>query len=163
MIEYKNRRYYNTSDFLTVADQTGDLFTYGVNMGGAIGDRVSWRSQLWFDDHHALEDYRSFDRYYAGLSVRLEFDLFAWTGWALTPFAYAYFVEYEDLAPPEREEGFDPIVREDLQWSAGAILDVPINEALGLNVQFQYTDNQSNLTRYTYENYQIITGPKLRF
>ena len=47
--------------------------------------------------------------------------------------------------------------------SAGARLDVPVTEHFGLNGQVQYSRNDSNLSRFDYDNFQVTSGPTVRF
>lgn len=161
--EYKKRDYYNSDDYPVTKDQTGDYYTYGANAGGGFGDDVTWFWRGAFNQNDADADYRSYDQYSMSILIRFGFQLFDMPGWALSPFASVSATEYAGLAPPEQIPGITPTVREDFQWSAGATLEVPLNERLGLNVQFQYTENDSNLSRYSYENYQVTSGPTLRF
>ena len=62
----------------------------------------------------------------------------------------------------EADAGIDKI-REDWQWSVGTTLEIPWGEQFSFNVQVQYTENESNLSRYTYDNLQVMMGPAGRF
>ena len=161
--EYKKRRFYNSSEYERAVLQEGDYYSYALNAGGTMRDESSWQYRIGFNRNLAKVAYNSFQQYYVSLMFRLGFDVFDWTGWTLIPFASASNTEYDGLAPTEQSENVPRTIRQDFQWNAGATLEIPLGERMGLSVQFQYTDNQSNLSRYTYENYQITSGPTLRF
>jgi hypothetical protein len=160
---YKRRQYYNSIDYGRAADQTGDLYTVGVDGAGQFSDNFSWRSRVNYSVNHANEAYQSFEQYYGRLSVRLGFDVFDWKGWALTPFASVSFTDYKGLAPTEANNPPLDTIRADFQWNAGVTLDIPVNETVGLSTRFQYTDNDSTLDRYTYRNFQVMSGPTVQF
>lgn len=161
--EYKRRRYFNSSGYPRATLQEGDYYSYGINMGGDFSEKTLWQSRIAVNENFAEADYNSYKQYYASLMLIFGFDVYDWTGWTFSPFASASLTEYDGLAPTEQEPGIPKRIREDFQWNAGATLEIPLSERMGLSVQFQYTDNQSNLSRYNYENYQVTSGPTVRF
>jgi hypothetical protein len=90
------------------------------------------------------------------------FDLFGQENWAITPFASISYSDYKGLAPNEADNGLGT-KREDWQWSVGSILEIPWGEHFSFNVQVQYIENESNLSRFTYDNLQVMMGPAGRF
>jgi hypothetical protein len=160
--EYKRREYYNSDDYPDATDQTGNLYTFAARLNGDITENLNWSTRVAFSLNRATEDYQSFDYVVATTSLKVVFDLFGQENWALTPFASISFTDYKGLAPTEQSSGLDKI-REDFLWSLGAILEIPWGEHFTFNVQVQYTDNDSNLDRYTYDNLQVIVGPAGRF
>lgn len=160
--EYKRREYENSDDYTDAETQTGNLYTYSVRMNADLTEDLNWSSRFGYSRNRAREDYQSFDYYNISTSVRMAFDLFGQENWALTPFASLSFSDYKGLAPTEQETLIDKI-REDIQWSVGAILEIPWGEHFSFNVQVQYTENESNLSRYSYDNLQVILGPAGRF
>ena len=163
VFEYKNRRYFNSDDYQLATDQTGELFAYLVNGAGQFSENFSWRSNAAFNQNDAAKSYQSYDQYFGSLAVRMGFDVFDWQGWALTPFASASFTDYKGLAPTEANNPPLDTIRADFQWNAGATLEVPVTENLGVSFQVQYTDNKSTLSCYSYDNLQVTSGPTLRF
>jgi tetratricopeptide (TPR) repeat protein len=160
--EYKRREYYNSDDYEDAADQTGNLYTFAARLNGDLTENVNWSTRLAYNVNRATSDYQSFDYIIATTSLRVAFDLFGKENWAVTPFASISFTDYKGLAPTEQISGLDKI-RQDLLWSVGAILEIPFNENFSFNVQVQYTENDSNLDRYTYDNLQVMLGPAGRF
>jgi tetratricopeptide (TPR) repeat protein len=173
-VEYKRRDFYISDDYPDATLQTGDFYTVAVNGAGQFSEDFRWRSRVAYYDnvvHEPFIDvngdpaestYYGYTQYYASLSVRIGFEMFDMPGWALQPFASASLTNYKGIAPPEVFSAFDTI-REDFQWNAGATLEIPVYENFGLNIQVQYTDNDSNLSRYRYENLQIMSGPTVQF
>jgi hypothetical protein len=160
--EYKRRSYYKSDDYPMATDQTGDLFTYAVNLNGQLSDNVSWSSRNAFDENHAAADYQSYDRYFANLGLEIGFDLFGVENWLFSPYAGVASTDFKGIAPQEKFAGFDTI-RHDLQWVVGANLEVPVREHIALGLAVEYTKNRSNLDRDDYENLKVVVGPQGRF
>jgi tetratricopeptide (TPR) repeat protein len=160
--EYKRREYYNSEDYPDATDQTGNLYTFAARLNGDLAEDLNWSTRLAYNVNRATEDYQSFDYVVATTSLRMAFDLFGQENWAFTPFASISFTDYKGLAPTEVISGLDKI-RQDFLWSIGAILEIPIGENFSFNLQVQYTENDSNLDRYTYDNLQVMLGPAGRF
>lgn len=157
--EYRNRTYFNSDDYPDAEDETGDLFTYAVGGSGALGETVTWFGRGGFKDNDARAGHESYDEYFLDLSVRIAFGGgSAAAPWLLTP---SFSAEWTDYDAPNL--AVDPQTREDFEWRAGARLDVPLWEALGLGIQVQYIRNDSNISRYDYDNLQITSGPTVRF
>lgn len=157
--EYRNRNYFNSDDYPTVSTETGDLYTYAVAGNGALGQSVSWYARGGMRDNHAQVAFDSYDEYFVDLSLRFRF---AGNGsdrpWLFTPSFSANWTDYDAADPVDAG-----VTREDFRWKAGARLDVPVHEAIGLGVQVEYRRNESNLARYRYDNLQITSGPTVRF
>jgi hypothetical protein len=161
-VEYRDRRYYNSDDYLNATDQTGEIFTYAVNGSGDLTENFGIRTRLAFNQNRADQKYQSYDQYFANLSLPIDFDIFSWENWSLTPFGSVFWTEYKGIAPAEKFVGFDTI-RRDFQWSVGANLEMPITGHVSIGGQIQYTSNESNLNRFTYDNLQVLFGPMARF
>jgi len=160
--EYRDRNYYNSDDYLNATDQTGEIFTYAVNGSGDFTDNLGIRTRLAYNQNRADQKYQSYDQIYASLSVPIGFDIFGWENWSLTPYGTVFWTDYKGIAPAEKYVGFDT-VRHDFQWSVGGNLEMPITGHVSIGAQVQYTSNESNLTRFTYENLQVLFGPMARF
>jgi hypothetical protein len=160
--EYRDRRYYNSDDYIAATDQTGEIFTYAVNGSGDLGENFGLRGRVALNQNRADQKYASYDQYYANLSLPISFDIFSWENWSLTPFGTVFWADYKGIAPAEKYVGFDTI-RHDFQWSVGASLEMPITGHVSISGQVQYTSNESNLNRFTYDNIQALFGPMARF
>jgi hypothetical protein len=159
-VEYRDRKFYDTDDYPTDSDRTGELVTYAVYGTAAPGDAVRWTARGGFNDNDAEAEHHSYDEYFIDMSMRLQFDPFAASArpWALTPFAAAYWTDYAAPDP------VDPATeREDFEWRAGARLDVPFGEHAGLGILMQYNVNNSNVRQFEYDNLQVTAGPTVSF
>ena len=58
----------------------------------------------------------------------------------------------------------DPFVRrQDREWRAGAMLDIPVWQQVGIGIQVQYAVTNSNLSNYDMNNLSVVFGPTVRF
>jgi hypothetical protein len=158
--EYRDRNYFNSDDYPTVSTQTGELFRYAVGGNGVLGGAISWFGRAGFDDNHARVVSDSYDEYFVDFAMRLQLGGAGSEAgpWLLTPSVTASWTEYDAAIPTDMG-----VVREDFEWGAGARLDVPLSQRIGLGVQVQYLKNDSNLPRFDYDNVQVTSGPTVRF
>ena len=89
-------------------------------------------------------------------------DVFGWQNWVLSSFASTSITKYKGRAPTEIAVE-SKTVRKDVQWNVGTSLQVPLTDKFSLNVEFQHTENDSNLDRYKFTNQQVMIGPSARF
>ena len=73
-----------------------------------------------------------------------------------------FLSDYGGIAPTEEIAGFDT-ERRDIQWSIGANVEAPVAENAAIGARIRYTRNDSNLDRFTYDNFQVLFGPVGRF
>lgn len=79
--------------------------------------------------------------------------------WSISPFVK--FIQTQFDAP---NPFVDPMVnRRDNQWSAGTILNTPINTTWGVSTAVQYDRVYSTLPNYRMNNLSVIIGPTARF
>ena len=158
--EYRNRTYFNSDDYPTATDQTGELFTYAINGYGALGTNLSWSGRGGLRDNDAREAFEGYDEYFADLSLRIllgDSDGGSGRRWVLTPSGSVEWTDYDAPDPNEM------VTRSDFEWKAGARLDVPVTDTFGLGVQVQYLRNNSNRAEFDYDNLQVTSGPTVRF
>ena len=103
--EYKDRSYYKSHDYPMAPDQTGDLFTYAVNMNGQLRDNVTLVSRIAFNRNEAAARYQSYDQYSADVAMQVGFDLFGLENWSFSPYARVAFTDFKGIAPPEKYAG----------------------------------------------------------
>ena len=160
--EYKDRTYYSTVDYPDAPDQTGELYTYAVGLGGQISDSVSVLTRAGFNDNYAAKAYQSYDQYFANVALQIAFDAFGKEGWSFSPFASISYTNFEGIAPPEEFAGFKTM-REEVFWGIGANFEMPLRENIALGLAIEYNQNQSNVDRDDYQNFKVVIGPQGRF
>lgn len=160
--EYKNRTYYSTVDYPDAPDQTGQIYTYAVGLGGRITDSVGFIGRAGFNDNQAAKAYQSYDQYFANIAFQIGFDAFGKEGWSFSPFATISYTNFEGIAPPEEFAGFKTM-KEEVFWGIGANLEVPLRDNIALGLAIEYNRNQSNVDRDDYENLKVVIGPQGRF
>jgi hypothetical protein len=160
--EYKNRVYYNSDDYDSATNQNGDLFAYSAKLDKKVSDSLSFSSRVAYNQNNAVTGFNSYDQYVASVSARYEFELLGRPNWSVSPFAGISFTGYKGLLLPDNPDYYTEI-RHDFQWNIGANFEIPLHERTMLGAQIQYTKNQSNLDRFTYDNLQMLFGPTGRF
>ena len=160
--EYKDRSYYKSHDYPMATDQTGDLFTYAVNMNEQLGDNVSLVSRIAFNRNEAAARYQSYDQYSADVAMQVGFDLFGVENWSFSPYARVAVTDFKGIAPPEKYAGLKTI-RKDTLWTVGANLEIPLRDRFAIGLALEYSKNASNLDRDDYENLLVMIGPQGRF
>jgi tetratricopeptide (TPR) repeat protein len=160
--EYKSRDFYNTADYPDASTQTGELYTYAVNFGGALSDSVGFIARAGYNTNAAVTDYESYDQYFANLAFQIGFDALGKEGWVFSPFATVSTTNFKGIAPPETFAGFDTI-REETFWGVGANVEIPLRNDIALGLGIEYNRNEANLDRDDYDNFKVVIGPQGRF
>ena len=160
--EYKARTYYSTVDYPDAPDQTGEIYTYAVGLGGQISENVSLLTRAGFNDNFAAKAYQSYDQYFANVALLVAFQAFGKEGWSFSPFATITYTSFEGVAPPEEFAGFKTM-KEEVFWGVGANFEVPLRDNIALGLAIEYNRNQSNVDRDDYENLKVVIGPQGRF
>jgi hypothetical protein len=160
--EYKSRTYYDSHDYPTAEDQTGEIYTYAINASGQFSDDVGWSSRIAFNRNYADASYQSYAQFAATAAMQISFDLLGKENWSLSPYANINLTDFKGVAPTERYAGLHT-VRQDTQWSIGANLEIPWQDRFALGLAIEYTRNRSNLDRDDYQNFRVVFGPQARF
>ncbi len=160
--EYKDRSYYKSHNYPMARDQTGELFSYAVNMNGQLGDNVNLVSRIAFNQNHAAAKYQSYDQYAADVAMQVGFDLFGLENWSFSPYARVAWTDFKGIAPTEKYAGLKTI-RKDTLWAVGANLEIPLRDRFAIGLAIEYSKNASNLDRDDYENLLVMIGPQGRF
>ncbi|MCB1502336.1 MAG: hypothetical protein KDK07_21575 [Bauldia sp.] len=160
--EYKQRDFYDTADYTEASNQTGQLYTYAVNFGGALSDNLGFLARAGYSNNDAITNYESYDQYFANLAFQIAFDALGKEGWVFSPFATVSKTDFKGIAPPETFAGFETI-REETFWGIGANLEVPLRNSIALGLGIEYNRNEANLDRDDYDNFKVVIGPQGRF
>ncbi len=160
--EYRNRTFYDSVNYPTASEQSGDLYTYALSGGGLIYGSVRWLARVGYDWSRADFAFWSYQRPFIDLGMPIAFAV-QWFGsnrtWVLTPYIGGSYAQYEEPNP-----SVDPDTkRRDREWHVGATLDAELAENAGLRLNVHYTRNDSNVVNYAYRNFAVSIGPAVRF
>jgi hypothetical protein len=161
-VEYRDRKFYDSFNYPTAGQQTGNLVTGAFAANGLIYGPVRWTARLAYDWDSSDFDFWSYQRPYVELGMPVAFDmnLFGSSRSALvTPYAGASLY-YFDAPDPE----FNPdISRRDRAWYVGATLETSIAGQAGFRMNVNYLSNDSNIVNFTYRNLSVSFGPTFTF
>jgi tetratricopeptide (TPR) repeat protein len=160
-VEDRHRTFYDSLNFPTASQQTGDLLTSAITTDLVFGP-VHFVTRIGYDDNHAIFDFNSYKSY----SIDLAFPY----GFTATLFGQPHqFV----IAPTAGYSSADyvapnPIVdpntfRHDREQRYGAIFDAQVYQNFGLRTQVLYSKIDSSLPNYTTNNFSVAIGPTARF
>jgi hypothetical protein len=160
--EYRGRKFYDSADYPTASEQSGDLYTYTLAASGLVFGPVRWIARAGYDWSRADFGFWSYGRPFIDLGMPMAF-VVPWFGtnrtWVLTPYAGASFANYESPDPL-----LDPTVtRRDREWHVGATLDAELATNAGFRVNVLYVRNDSNVENFAYRNLAVSIGPAVRF
>jgi tetratricopeptide (TPR) repeat protein len=166
LVEYRQRKFYDSGPFPTSSQQTGGLTTVAVRSEGTLFGRLPWFGRAAFDRTDMSDNrysYLGYDRLSADIGFPIPFAL-PWFDntirqYVVTPVAGASYTEFGQANPDVDAL----VVRKDREWRGGLIFDAQIYERYGIRTQFSYTSIDSNLPNYKLQNYSISFGPTARF
>ncbi len=160
-VETRHRRFFNSNNYPTASEQTGDLTTAGLFTDLRKGG-LHWTSRFTFDTNQAIYDFNSYKRYSVDMALPYEFALSVFgtaRQFVVAPtFGYS-FVRYD--APNPIVDPF--VVRHDNEWRVGGIFDAQLVDNIGIRTQLNYFKINSNLPNYTTDNLAVSVGPTVRF
>jgi tetratricopeptide (TPR) repeat protein len=161
-VEYRDRTFYNSTNYPTAGQQTGDLITASFAANGLIYGPVGWLARLSYDWNTSLFNFWSYQRpnVELGMPVSFEANLFgASRSGRVTPYVGAAVLSFETPNP-----AYNPFVtREDRTWYAGATLETAIVGQASLRLNINYLSSDSNIINFTYRDLSISFGPALTF
>ncbi|MDQ8727941.1 tetratricopeptide repeat protein [Bradyrhizobium sp. LHD-71] len=161
-IEHRHRRFFDSDEFPTASEQTGNLTTAAINAELRFGV-VRLTTRVGFDRNNARFDYNSYDRWSADVGLPMEFSVPGFDGAprqvVVTPTA-----GYSDTRYDEPNWIVDPFVfRKDREARVGGIIDVQLYQNYGLRTTITHTWIDSNLPNYDLKNFTVAFGPTARF
>jgi Protein of unknown function (DUF560). len=158
--EYRGRKYYNSEDYPSAADQSGDLYTFSFAAGGLVTGQTRWFVRTGYEWNNSGFDFWSYQRPFADIGLSSPVAIpWIYRAWLFTVYAGG---SAQDFHRP------DPSVdaatkRADREWHVGMNVDADLTSTLGLKANVAFQKNDSNLTGFGYQNFAVSFGPTLRF
>lgn len=161
-VEGRHRSFFNSVNFPTAAEQTGDFLSSGVVTDLRLTS--NWRSttRVGFDQNQAIFDYNSYKRYSIDVAFPYDFVLPIFGKPHQFVIAPTLGFSWANYAAPNAI--IDPTtLRNDSEQRYGAIFDAQIYDNVGLRTQIQYSKIESSLPNYRTSNFAVGFGPTVRF
>src|SRR5215207_4833323 len=157
-VEERQRRFENTDQYPIANQQTGHLSAAGALAQGPLWGPVRWQARAAYVRNDARADFNAYDQVAFDIGFPVEFGGF----WATAPLGAG--ADRRLLALALRPAEPDPFVRrKDREWRAGAMLDIPVWQQVGIGIQVQYAVTNSNISNYDMNNLSVVFGPTVRF
>jgi tetratricopeptide (TPR) repeat protein len=161
-VEYRDRTFYDSTDYPTAGQQTGDLITASFAAKGLIYGPVGWIARLSYDWNASVFNFWSYRRpnVELGMPVSFDVDVFgASRSGRITPYFGGAVLNFETPNP-----AYNPfITREDRTWYVGATLETVIVRRASLRLNVNYASNDSNIVNFGYRDLSISFGPAVTF
>ena len=164
-VEYRDRQFYNSSNYPTSSGQTGRQWIgYALGSGPlpAVAG-LSWQARFAFT--HDTAEYAPYAYSDASVDLALPYAFpapaFARSGstWTIAP-----FVGYSHTAYAQPDPIVDPnVTRLDRQWRVGATLDMIFVQNVGFSMQVEYLRTDSTISNYRTNDFIVSGGPTIRF
>lgn len=159
--ETRRRTFYDSSNFPTSSQQTGNISTVAVSTDLRYGlFHLTTRGS--YDVNRAVFDYNSYDRWSIDIGLPFEFNVpIAGTSRQIvfTPTGGLSYTPYRQPNPL-----VDPFTnRLDRETRVGGILDVQVYQNFGIRTQVTQTWINSTLPNFTMKNFTVAFGPTVRF
>lgn len=158
-LEYSNQEFYDTPTQF-VSDRSGDYLSARAGIVRQLGRMLQLNADVAVEQGDADTEYQSFTRYGGGVGAKL---FFGHGGtlppWSLGLAARARTAEYDAPDPQVSAR----LVRDDTRYDAILTVDVPLSRALLLSMRGNYTDNESNVPNYEFDNTGGSLGVSWRF
>lgn len=163
-VEHRYRRFFNSDEFPTASEQTGNLLTAAINTELKFGF-LRLTTRVGYDRNNARRffDYNSYDRWSVDVGVPIEFSVPGFDGNArqvvITPTAGYSETRYDD--PNWIVDPF--VTRQDRETRVGGVIDVQLYQNYGLRTTITHTWIISNLPNFDTKNFTVAFGPTARF
>ena len=161
-IEYRDRKFYDSADYPTAGEQTGELFTYSLVGSGMIFGPVRWFGRVSYDWNRSDFTFWSYRRPSVELGMPMTFNLTTFGAsrqGVVSPYVGGSLTDFKIPNP-----AFDPIVtRRDVMWYVGTTAEANIVGQVSLRLNVHYLRNDSNIINFAYRNLSVSFGPAFRF
>lgn len=154
---------FKTGDLVPVSGfNSGDWYTTSLAASWTIAQQIKLDTRGLYRRGDSPFAFQSFDQWAIEAALTLEFaPPFDWMSrnWSVSPFVRRIETHFDAANP-----FIDPLtVRNDGQWSVGALFNAPITKTFGLSAAVQYDKTTSSLPNYRLDNFSVMFGPTARF
>jgi hypothetical protein len=158
-VEYSNQEFYDTPTQF-VSDRSGDYLSARAGIVRQLGRMFQLNADLALEQNDADTEYQSFSRYGGGVGAKMFFG----HGGALPPWSIglAARIRTAEYDAPDPQISAR-LVRDDTRYDGILTVDVPLSRALLLSIKGVYTDNDSNVPNYEFDNAGGSLGVSWRF
>jgi hypothetical protein len=158
-VEYSKQEFYDTPTQF-VSDRSGDYLVARTGIVRQLGRTFQLNADLAYEQSDADTEYQSFSRYGGGVGAKLFFG----HGGTLPPWSIglAARVRTSEYDAPDPQVSAR-LIRDDTRYDAILTVDVPLSRALLLSAKGIYTDNDSNVPNYEFDNAGGSLGVSWRF
>lgn len=161
-VEGRHRSFFNSVNFPTAAEQTGDFLSSGVVTDLRLTTQMRGVIRAGYDQNQAIFNYNSYKRYSIDLAFPYEFTLPLFGTPHQFVIAPTLGFSWANYAAPNMI--IDPTtLRNDSEQRYGAVFDAQIYSNVGLRTQIQYSKIDSSLPNYRTSNFAVGFGPTVRF
>jgi tetratricopeptide (TPR) repeat protein len=159
--ETRHRTFYDSNNFPTSSQQTGNLSTVAVATELRYGFfHLTTRGS--YSVNRAVFNYNSYDSWSLDVGLPLEFNLAIAGMSRQIVFTPAAGVSYTPFRQPNPL--IDPFTnRLDRETRLGGILDIQVYQNFGIRTQVSQTWVNSTLPNFTTKNFTVAFGPTARF
>jgi hypothetical protein len=159
--ENRHRTFYDSTNFPTASQQTGNLSTLAVATDFRYG-WFHWTTRASYDLNRSPFTYNSYDRWSIDVGLPFEFNAPIFGQSHQIVFTPTGGVSYTPYRLPNPL--IDPFTnRHDSETRVGGILDFQIYQNFGIRTQVTQTWVKSTLPNYTTKNFTVAVGPTARF
>jgi hypothetical protein len=160
-VENRYRHFYDSTNFPTSSQQTGNLTTAAIATELRYGF-LHFTTRLGYDRSSTAFAYTSYDRWSVDVGAPIEFVVpINGVGHQIvfTPTAGYSYAPYKGPDPL-----IDPLTtRVDRETRVGGIIDLQIYQNIGLRTQITQSWVHSTLPNFTMKNFAVAFGPTARF
>ena len=163
-VEHRYRRFFDSDEFPTASEQTGNLLTAAINTELRFGI-VKLTTRVGYDtnDTRRFFEFNSYHRYSIDAGLPIEFSVPGFDGTprqvVVTPTA-----GYSETRYNEPNWIVDPFTtRLDKEARVGGIIDVQLYQNWGLRTTITQSWIDSNLPNFEMKNFTVAFGPTARF
>ena len=161
-VEYRDRKFYDSTSYPTSSQQTGDLVTVSYAASGLIYGQVRWLARLSYDWNSSVFNFWSYQRpsLELGMPISFDFNLFgAKQSGLITPYIGGNLTDFQ--APDPTYDA--SVTRRDRAWYLGTTLEGSLVGSANFRLNVNYLSNESNIINFAYRNLSVSFGPAFRF
>lgn len=159
-VDYSNQDFQDTPNKRFVSDRSGGYISANAGITHQFGQAIQLSGDIGAEQANADADYQTYRRYGGGLGIRFFFNYGGVRPpWSLGLSGRLRKADY-DAADPQISS---VVVRDDTRLDGIVSLDVPVSRSMLLSLRGQYTDNDSRVPNYVFDNTGGSLGITWRF